>query len=84
MEAILPGSISALDYVRKVAKPISIEKTWAGGFMNYASNSEIRRLFQKRCIRINNEFPTWDDKVQFPVSDLVLFPNNKNKRVRLA
>lgn len=44
-----------------------------------ASNSEKRRWLESGGIRINNCFPKPDDMVNFPIFDLVLFPNSKNR-----
>jgi len=44
-----------------------------------ASNSEKRRWLESGGIRVNGEFPKANHLVQFPIFDLVLFPNSKNK-----
>lgn len=44
-----------------------------------ASNSEKARWLQSGGIRINECFPKPDDLITFPIWDLVLFPNSKNR-----
>lgn len=45
----------------------------------FASRSEKRRILEQRAVRINGAFPGPDDLIEFPVEDLVFFPNGKRK-----
>lgn len=44
------------------------------------SNSEIRRLFQSKCIEINGDFFEAQEELPPIVYSLVLFPNNQRMR----
>ena len=44
-----------------------------------ATNSEIRRWFDRKAVVINGDTPGWRDPVTFPITDLVFFPNGKRK-----
>lgn len=50
-----------------------------GGF---ASNAEKRRLLENKAVLINGNRPLPDDEIQFPLTELVFFPNS-NKRVTI-
>ena len=40
-----------------------------------ATNSELKRWFQNKAVEINGERPKFDDEVDFPITQMVLFPN---------
>lgn len=48
-----------------------------------ASNSELRRWFGQKAVRINHEYPKAEDELPAYVADLVLFPRNPSKRTTL-
>lgn len=48
-----------------------------------ATNSEIRRWFNNKAIRINGEFPAWNDDVEFPINDLVFFPKSAKRKTTI-
>ena len=54
--------------------PFSIEKA-----CQEATNSEIRRWFKNKAIKINDDFPNWDSDIKLPVTQLVFFPKGKRK-----
>lgn len=68
--------MQALEFVLSMrpSVPFSIERA-----CQEATNSEIRRWFKNKAIRINGEFPNWDSKIQLPVVELVFFPKGKRK-----
>jgi hypothetical protein len=45
-----------------------------------ASNSDRRRWLQNKAILINGARSNWDDEIEFPVTELVFFPNSDKKR----
>jgi hypothetical protein len=59
-------------------------QTIEGKKVGKASNSEIRRWFQARCIEINCQTDwSWDEELPPVIYSLVLFPKNKTKRCTL-
>jgi len=48
-----------------------------------ASNSELRRWLERKSVRINGKFTNWDEEIEFPVTDLVLFPKNDKGRITI-
>lgn len=46
-----------------------------------ATNSELKRWLQNKAIEINGKRPNWNDPVEFPITQMVLFP--KKSRVTL-
>jgi preprotein translocase subunit Sss1 len=48
-----------------------------------ASNSEMRRWLKSKSVLINGRTPDWDEIVEFPVTELVLFPRSKKNRCTL-
>lgn len=53
-----------------------------GSKVGPASNSEIKRWFNQRCVEINHNTVAFDDPCPV-IERLVLFPNNKKKRTTL-
>lgn len=43
-----------------------------------ASNSELKRWLQNKAVEINGLRPKFDDEVDFPITQMVLFPK-KNR-----
>lgn len=39
-----------------------------------ASNSEIKRWLQNHAVRFNGEPVKWDEKIDFPIHSVVMFP----------
>lgn len=52
--------------------------------MKKASNSELRRWLQNKSVSINGAQPNWNDSVNFPITDMVLFPKSLARRTTLA
>ncbi len=48
-----------------------------------ASNSEIRRWFQQKCIEINGQAVAFDDPWPPYIVTLIMFPKNPKKRCTL-
>lgn len=46
-----------------------------------ASNSELKRWLQNKSVIINGKRPAFDDDIDFPITQMVLFP--KKNRVTL-
>lgn len=72
--------MQALQFIisMRPALPYSIEKSCL-----LATNSEIRRWFNNKAIRINGVFPGWDDEVEFPINDLVFFPKSVKRKTTI-
>jgi hypothetical protein len=68
--------MQALEFVLSMrpAVPFSVEKA-----CEIATNSEVRRWFKNKAIRINGASPNWNDNIKLPVTELVFFPNGKRK-----
>ena len=58
-------------------------QTNEGTKVGKASNSEIRRWFQAKCIEINFEYPAWNDMMPTVLKSIILFPKNPRKRCTL-
>ena len=44
------------------------------------STGEVNGLLKQKAIHINGKANwKWDDAIPFPITDLVLFPNGRNK-----
>lgn len=73
---------TALQYLLKV------HHYGAGGFWSTenpkapASNSELRRWINQKCLLINDEAVTVDEVLDFPLHSVILFPKSK-KRITL-
>lgn len=64
----------ALDFLRSIKwLPMSTERC------ERPSNSEIKRWLRKKAVIINNQRPLPEDTVNFPITELVFFPNGKRK-----
>ena len=46
-----------------------------------ATNSELKRWLQNQSVQLNNRRIKWNEEVDFPVNQLILFP--KRKRVTI-
>ena len=73
------NDLTALDFL--------MELKWAGMILwsqergnRPASNSEMRRWLTQGAILINGKRPKMNDKIEFPVTELVLFPNGKKHK----
>jgi hypothetical protein len=68
--------MTALEYLLNLrdALPMSSERP-----CTYASNSEIRRWIKQGVIMFNTERITFDEKIDFPVFSLVIFPSSKRR-----
>lgn len=73
-------SESVVDFINRVAQPFSMERP-----CSRATKSEIRRLCQKGCIQINGEIKSNPiEKLSFPIREVIMFPNNNKRRIRLG
>lgn len=52
-------------------------QTREGKKVGKVSNSEFRRWCQNKAVLINGESVTWDEKLDFPLISVVLFPKNR-------
>lgn len=41
-----------------------------------ASNSELKRWIKNQALKINGESVKWDEKIDFPIISVVLFPKH--------
>lgn len=55
-----------------------------GARVGTASNSELRRWFKDKAVRINYELVQANDELPTYIADLVLFPKNNRKRTTLV
>lgn len=58
-------------------------QTKEGARIGIASNSELRRWFQSKCVSINYSLVKADDELPDYVAELTLFPTNDKKRITL-
>jgi len=58
-------------------------QTIEGSKVGSASNSELKRWCQNKCVEINFELVKWDDPMPPFIKSFVLFPKNKKKRCTL-
>lgn len=58
-------------------------QTTEGSKVGRASNSELKRWLQAKCVEINAETVKWDDPLPSPIKSFVLFPKNQKKRCTL-
>ena len=42
-----------------------------------ASNSELKRWCQNKAVSINGKRMNFDDEIEFPITEMFLFPKNK-------
>ena len=49
------------------------------GRCNESSNGELRQWFKQGSVRINGRIVQQNEEVDFPVTDLVLFPKSKHR-----
>jgi len=68
--------MTAWDYCKEACKFVG---TIEGKHHGPASNSEIKRWLQNKAVVINGERPNWNDEVEFPVWELVLFPKGNRR-----
>lgn len=71
---------TAMDYIVSL-KPFVPMSTETPG--KELSNGEIRRLLDQSAIMINGKKPKSKEIIEFPVTSLVWFPKNHNKRVTM-
>lgn len=48
-----------------------------------ASKSELRRLLDQSALRINGKVVKSKDKIEFPITSVVLFPKSDKKRITI-
>lgn len=69
--------MSALETIKFIGVlPMSTERP-----CTIASNSELRRWFDKQSVVINGIKPKFNDVIEFPVTQLIFFPKSVNKKV---
>jgi hypothetical protein len=54
-----------------------------GNLLDKPSNGELRRWLHKGAVRCNGKTLTTDDLVNWPITELVLFPKNDLQRVTI-
>lgn len=52
---------------------------WSTERFGEATRSEVRRWFRKKSVLINGDRLSEKDEIQFPVHQLVFFPNGRRK-----
>lgn len=67
--------MTAWEYLRDLHSVCSFMSKERGG---KASSSELKRWLQSQAVQLNGRRIKWDEKVDFPVTELILFPK-KNK-----
>jgi hypothetical protein len=70
--------MTAYQYLCGVQKflPVSRENT---NPCKPVSKSEIKRWLQNKTVIINGRRPNWDEQIQFPIDELVFFPNARTR-----
>lgn len=63
------------EYLRDVNKLCHFQ-TREGKRVGAVSNSELKRWCQNKAVIINGESVAWDEKIDFPIFSVVLFPKN--------
>jgi hypothetical protein len=81
-QAKTPQTLTCLQLILELHKVCSFQ-TAEGNKVGKASNSEIRRWFQAKCVEINFEYPAWNDPFPPVLKSIVLFPKNQRKRCTL-
>ena len=73
--AVTQWSVKAFDFVKSFDHiPSSTERP-----CQLTSNSELRRWFTKKSIKINDKTPAVDDFIFFPLTELVFHPKSPNR-----
>lgn len=68
-------TMTALEIIKEIGViPMSVEKP-----CTVPSNSEIRRWLDQQAVIINGKKPKANDKVEFPITQLVFFPKAKRR-----
>jgi len=65
-------------WLHKEAKVIRHSKE--GDKLKPPSNGELRRWIVNGTVKVNGTILKLEDEVEWPIMDLVLFPNNKKAR----
>ena len=75
-----PNSLTALELLMVLGP----WQTKEGKKVGPASNSELRRWIANSVLHINGEVCNkWDEKIDFPVFSIVLWPKNEKQRTTL-
>lgn len=59
--------------------PASKERGMAGR----PSSQELRRWLERGCVLINGTYPKFTDEIEFPITQLVFFPNNSKMKTTM-
>ena len=72
-----PISQTAFEYLKSISLPVSTE---GGNYLRgRPSNGEIKRWLSKGSVIINGRRPGPEDKINFPIKQLIFFPNGKRR-----
>jgi hypothetical protein len=82
LEELLEGMTTCLQKLQELHVLCTFQ-TIEGARHGPASNSELRRWFQQKCVEVNFESVAFNDPWPEFVKSLVLFPKNKKKRCTL-
>jgi hypothetical protein len=52
-------------------------QTREGKRVGKVSNSELKRWLMNKAVIVNGEAVAWDEKVDFPIISVVIFPKNR-------
>lgn len=74
-------AIDALKYLR--ANGVYFPWRNKGGVISQPSNSDLFRWLNEGAVAVNGVKPKPRDEVQFPITQLVFFPNNPQTRTTL-
>ena len=76
------SNLTAWQFLRELHKVCHFQ-TREGKKVGNVSASELKRLIQNKAVHANGEALIWDEPMDFPITSLVMFPNNENKRCTL-
>lgn len=55
-----------------------------GNKLDEPSNGELRRWIKNGCVQVNNKILTLEGFVEWPITNLVLFPNNRKSKCSIV
>lgn len=78
--------VPALDHIKFLRDKLNClpSSKEAKHFGKKPSNAELKRWFANKCIQINNKIVSETEEIFFPITNLVLFPNNKKAKCTLV
>ena len=75
-------TILAFQFIDKLHQICNFQST-EGLKCGKASKSNIRRWFEQKSVVINNSFPKWNEYIEYPITQLILFPNSNKRKITI-